>query len=78
MNKWIENSWNKILFVFVLLSYLFVEFIVKEIYDRDYVGVDVIFVKFWSRYWILKVKNIIKCVKLKCVICRKKFKIIEF
>lgn len=72
MNKWIENSWNKTSFALVPTSHPFAEFIVKEIYDRDHAGVDVTLAKLRSRYWIPKVKNIIRRVKSKCVTCRNK------
>jgi hypothetical protein len=63
MNKWIEDNWNMTAFALILSSHPFAEFIVKTAHERDHAGVDVKVAKIRSRFWIPKVKSLIRRVK---------------
>ncbi|XP_071525744.1 uncharacterized protein [Panulirus ornatus] len=69
--KWLKNNYDQTGFILLSPDHEFTKLYVKSIHDLDHAGVETTRAKVQSKFWVPKVRNMIKSVKYKCVTCRK-------
>ena len=70
MAEWLKMSWNQNSFVLLPSKSKFSILCVKSIHEEDHAAIEVTIAKVRRKYWIPKLKNIVKSIKNNCTLCR--------
>ncbi|XP_068223879.1 uncharacterized protein [Palaemon carinicauda] len=69
--RWLKNNYDQDGFVLLSPDHEFVKLYVKTMHRQFHSGVENTLAKIQSKFWVPRVRNMIKSVKFKCVTCRK-------
>ena len=68
--SWMKSNWNNEYFILLPSDCDFSRLCVSDAHDFDHTGVESAVCKIQSKFWIPKLRNLLRSVKNKCVVCR--------
>ena len=68
--NWMKNNWNNDSFILLPCDHEFTKLFVKDMHDIDHAGIESTIAKIQSRFWIPKVRVLLRNIKNRCVVCR--------
>ena len=71
MSKWLKFHYDKEGFILLPISHEFTQLLVSSFHNDNHAGVETVLAQVQSKYWIPKVRNFIRFITNKCVMCRK-------
>ena len=74
MANWLRNTWNSCEFILLPGDCEIATLYVKLVHERDHAGVDVTVAKVRGKFWIPRLRKIVKRIKNQCITCRKRDK----
>ncbi|XP_045105485.1 uncharacterized protein LOC123500995 [Portunus trituberculatus] len=69
--KWLKNNYDQDGFILLSPDHDFTKLYVESMHRLDHAGIEVTLAKIQSKFWVPKVRNMIKSVRYKCITCRK-------
>ena len=70
ISNWMKNNWNNDSFILLPYNHDFTKLYVKDIHDIDHAGIESSVCKIQSKFWIPKVRILLRNIKNKCIVCR--------
>lgn len=77
MAEWLKATWNRTEFVLLPPKYDIARLYLLSIHNTEHCGIDATLAKALNKFWIPGARRLIKAIRKRCVICRKKQKIIQ-
>ena len=71
MANWLKNNYNQNAYILLPGNHLLTKLIVTSIHDTCHAGIETLLAKIQIKFWIPKVRNLLKSIQAKCVTCRK-------
>ena len=71
MANWLKNNYNQNSYILLPADNLFTKLLVTSVHDSCHAGIETLLAKIQIKYWIPKVRNLLRSIQAKCVICRK-------
>lgn len=76
MAEWLKATWNRTEFVLLPPKYELARLYLLSIHNKDHCGIDATLANA-RKFWIPRVRRLIRAIRKRCVTCRKKQKIIQ-
>ena len=77
MAEWLKSTWNRSEFVLLPSGSNFAKLHMLTLHNKDHCGVDAALAKLRSKFWIPGARRILKAIRNRCVVCRKRQKIVH-
>ena len=69
--NWLKNNYNQTSYILLPAEDIFTKLLVTSIHNTCHAGIETLLAKIQIKYWIPKVRNLIRAIQIKCVTCRK-------
>ena len=71
ISNWLKNQYDKPGYVLLTVNHPFTKLSVLSFHNINHAGVETVLAQLQAKYWIPKVRNLIRSIQNKCVTCRK-------
>ena len=71
ISNWLKFHYDKTGYVLLPVNHNFTKLLVASFHKTSHAGVETVLAQLQAKYWIPKVRNLIRSIQNKCVTCRK-------
>ena len=68
---WLKNNYNQSTYVLLPANDVFTILLVTSIHNTCHAGIETLLAKVQIKYWIPKVRNLLRSIQTRCITCRK-------
>ena len=69
--NWLKNNYNQSTYILLPANSAFTKLLVTSIHNTCHAGIETLLAKVQIRFWIPKVRNLLRSIQMKCVVCKK-------